>query len=523
MKLVIVYFDEDPSDRLVRWAYFHRMNYEIVIGQKSNISNSVIYEHSENNDDYNLIVTSDLVPQTKIFLHILEKKEIGTPFRLIKTNNSKIWRPSFCILTKAKLQIENISNNPNCWLDLYTQNVEMIENIATKDPTKALDLITKGIGERFDLLWSIIVDDWYGGVNLHVSHFYYHLWIESYHKHFLKTGDTKKRDWIREQSCFGGLVDRVKIEETITIPELKEKISDSKLTVDDFLNGHVKGYEVNVDASPEMFMLHPFSIHGRYLARPIREVQIDRSITLVGFYYDLGYSDKPIDGYIRSFEYYCRLKYPMVFYGSKETCDLILKLRGEELASFTKIIVREAEEWPLINKFKEDYKEMDLDRVFRNRRRYALLTCNKVYAIMDAIKNNYFLSDNFIWHDPGLYRHELARGIKLEAHPYKNFPIPERGIATPSFCPACGSTDEEYKEGHESIITGILIGSIEGWNEFYKHYDKLVMTSFVLGNISTEQVVCTRVKGIYPELMTCVDFSYLGESVNKYLRLDWEE
>lgn len=507
MKLVVIYFDEDPSDRLVRWANFHRMEYEIVVDRKYT------------NNDYNLIITSDLVPQTRIFSYILSGKEIATPFRMIQSQgDSKKWRPSFCIFTKKEFTFSNVN-----WVELYTTDIEMVENIAVKTPEKALDLISKGIGNRFDVLWSIIVDDWYSGSNGHVSHFYYHLWIESYHKRFLKTGDSNRRDWIREQACFAGLVDREKIEGVLTMDELRQKIDESKLSFNEFVTGRVKGYEVEVDVSPEIFMLHPFSIQGRYLVKPVREVQVDRSITIVGFYYDLGYSNKPIDGYIKSFEYYCKLKYPMVFYGEKDICDLILKFRGEELRTFTKVIVREPYEWDLINKFRDDYKEMDLDKGFRHRRRYALLTCNKVYAVMDAIKHNYFLSKTFVWHDPGIYRHELAKGIKLESHPFKNFPIPKMGIAAPSFCPSSGSTDEEYQSGHESQITGILVGTIEGWKQFYEQYDTLVMTSFVLGNMSTEQVVCTRIKGIYPELMTCIDFSYLGESVNKFLNLDWEE
>ena len=167
---------------------------------------------------------------------------------------------------------------------------------------------------------------------------------------------------------------------------------------------------------------------------------------------------------------------------------------------------------------------MDLDINFRKRRRYSILTCNKVYAVMETIKLNPFFTTNFAWIDPGFYKHELATGVKFEPMLLKNLKIPKDKLLVPTVTAVGGSTHEEYTvKSHESCITMFILGNVHSWENFYEVYDNVVNMAFEKGNFNTEQVIFTRIMGIHPDLIEFGEFSYLGESVNKFFDIEWED
>jgi len=503
MKLIILAFEDDPVQRLINWANFHRMEYILC------------YENLNEISGYNIIITGDLVPSTRIFKYIFEGEEVGTPFNFIK-DKSSTYRPSFCALTKETLDGE--------YFPIYKRNLKIVDIIAH-------DKIHPDLGgiyhmchnswSRYDILWSVVVGDWYKGDTKYVSKLYFYYWIESYHKDYLKTGNIRDVPWIREQCLFSGVVDREEIEGVKTMQEFRKLIDEHEYKFNDILNG-IKAKKLNIDVTPSNFSLHPFSIRGFFRGNPVKRVEIDKSITVVAFYYNLGYGNKTREQYVKSLEYFCLLQYPVVFFGDKDICDIVREKRGE-LLEYTLIVEKPAEEWELIKKYKDDYAEMDFEINFRERRRYSILTCNKVYAIMEAIKINPFFTTNFAWIDPGFYKHDLATGIKLEPMLLKNLKIPENKIITPTISTAGGTSHEEYTtKAHELCITCFIIGNINSWNNFYKVYDTVVMMAFDKRHFTTEQVVFSRIMGLHPDLFEFGEFSYLGEAVNKFLSLEWE-
>lgn len=501
MKVYILAYEGDPVQRLINWIKFHKMEYILS------------YEENLESEGYNLIITSDLVPNTKIFHYIFSKKEFASPCSIRKMNN--IYRPSFCIATNQKVQI-------NDYFPIYKKDLLILDDIVTEKTEGILFHICHGTWSRYDVLWSIIATDWYKVDKEYVCRFYYRLWIEAYHKDYIKNKNMRNRVWMREQCCFSEIPNRTKLEGSYNMEELRNFVENHELTFNDCLN-ESNAYTLDINVTPAQFSLHPFSIHGVYQANPIKRVEVDTSITLVGFYYDLGYDNKPKDGYLGSLDYFCLLKYPLIFFGDEEICNIVKEKRGD-LIDYTHLVVKGAKEWDLIKKYKDDFEEMDTELNYRKRRRYSILTCNKVYAVMEAIKINPFFTNNFAWCDPGMYRHELASGIKLEPHILKNVKIPENGVLVPCISLAGGSNHDEYVErGHESMITNMLIASIDEWEKFYVKYNDIVSISFKNGNFSTEQVVFTRLAGIYPDLIKFREFTYHGKSVNSFLSLNWEE
>jgi hypothetical protein len=506
MKLHIIAYDDDPVQRLVNWAKFHRMDYVLC------------YEDNLDISGYNIVITGDLIPETSIFRYVFSGKEVTTPCNFFK-NSKGVYRPSFCTVTK-----ETVSNGG--FFPIYKKNLKIDEEITKKSVTRAINPflfhICDNSWNRYDILWNIISKDWYKSGKEYVCRLYYHFWIESYHKGYITTKNIRDRVWMREQCVFSDIPSRKKLEGTHNMDDLKELISNHELKFDDCLNG-IKGYSLDVDVSPGQFSLHPFSIHGVYQVNPAKKVEVDTSITVVGFFYDLGYDNKPKEGYYKSLEYFCKIKYPLVFFGTESTCKMIKKLRGD-LIDYTHTVVKEDEEWELIGKYKDEYKEMDTHLGYRKRRRYAILTCNKIYAVMEAIKINPFYTRKFGWVDPGIYRHELAAGIKLEPLILKNIKIPKEKVIVPCFSMAGGSTHEEYvNKNHESNIAGFLLSHVEGWKRFFEKYDDIVNISFENGNFFTEQVVITRLVGLHTDLVEMREFTYHGKSVNNLLSLEWQD
>ena len=304
MKLIILAFEDDPIQRLINWANFHRMEYILCYEKLTDISG------------YNIIVTGNLVPSTEIFRYVFRGEEVGTPFEHIKNKKGK-YRPSFCAVTKESLNGE--------FFRIYREDLEIVEKIAFKELKPELGGIyhlCHNSWSRYDILWNIVVSDWYKGDAMYVSKLYFYYWIESYHKDYLKTGNVRDIPWIREQCLFSGVVDREKIKEVKTIKEYRKMVEDHEYKFNDMLGG-LTAKNVDVDMTPGHFSLHPFSIRGFFRGNPVKRVEVDKSITMMGFYYDLGYGNKTRDQYVKSLGHYCLLKYPMVFFGDKDICDIV--------------------------------------------------------------------------------------------------------------------------------------------------------------------------------------------------------
>lgn len=488
MQLVIIPYEGDPSHRLIKWAQFHRLPFTFY-------SPDTIY------DEYNIFITSNLVPNTSIFSYVFQKKEVSTDITLTRIDEK--WRKSFCIVGKSIKPTENTICDNSIVVSLR--------------PGHYLTMMLEGTLSRYNALWSIIMNDWYKGGESYVSAYYFPLWVNTYHHDFIEKGTIMNKKWIKEQVCFSGYYERSPASERIyTMSEVKDLLTKTEITLEDCLNG-LKGYEIKVDISHAMLTLHPFSINGIYKLIPTRSVNVDLSITLVAFYYDLKYENKPREGYYDSLRYFATLQYPIIFYGEEQVCKDLIEMRGD-LTPFTSVICKKVEDWDLISRYKDDFEEFDLDLDFRFRRRYALLTCNKVHAVMDAIEKNPFYSTNFVWFDPGMYRHSLAKNIKTEEKPLRNLVFTD-SFSVLTFNVRTGSKHGEFIKGHETVISSIMGGTKQAWKNIYPFYKQLTEESFSRKFFVTEQVMFTRLIDLQPELFTFLDFSYIPDSLKRVLKL----
>src|SRR5438105_7580882 len=170
-ELVIIRYDEDPCHRLVRWADFHRIPYSFYDPTKE-------YE-------YSIFVTSNIVPSTHIFSYIFKRKFVST--NIVLTKISEKWRKTFCIVGT----------------DIHPTDETILDNSiqANIQPGGYLAMMLDGTLSRINVLWSIIMNDWYRRGEEHVSKYYYPMWIEACHKEYIETKKLDK-NWVKEQTCF---------------------------------------------------------------------------------------------------------------------------------------------------------------------------------------------------------------------------------------------------------------------------------------------------------------------------------
>lgn len=226
---------------------------------------------------------------------------------------------------------------------------------------------------------------------------------------------------------------------------------------------------------------HPFILPGIVMVEEI-DVHVDSRTTVIGHYYALNLPGKSEDVYHKSLREWIQLLHPIVFYGDKSTCDLVMKLRCErKLGEYTRVVPG---------------KHTD-HKVWRNDSIYESVTLMKPYLVMDAIKRNDYMSERYAYMDPGIYKHDaFASGEFTGGRLFENVQV-ANDIRIQSMLGAAisDSTSEEY------LLCGVMIGSITAWTRFMEKYEPMVDRLEVY---TAEQKVITRIATLYPELFEMV-------------------
>ena len=582
MNVHLVIRDGTVSERCLlvsKWFEFHDVRPRLCVGD-----DPISFAKGKT-----LVITDDLYPSPQLVQSVVTDKSVCTTITDYPTSEGG-WFPSFCFLgnveemnvtpkkfvsriRRGEIETEHNDEIITC----YEHPKNEVENL-NRDCANEHDLET-----RYNVLSGIVVKYWYEVSNLVVARYYSHLWMNAYQKWACSTinldgkPSDESRDrfnWVRQQSCFSHYFEMVEVEKPLKWA-IKETIK-SKVP----LGSPLKGYMVKTGVHSSRLHNHPLILNGLYTICPtpdLHEEDYDTSVTMVGFYYNLGYSQKPKEHYLESLDKYTSIRHPLIFFGDSGVCDYVRKRRNP---LFTKIVEKPIGEWSLIDRYRTFFPEAthndeelvpvetfddsdtgektgDGDREdggriipppvivtkksdallgevpqslpqtietlnkighFANSPRYAILTNLKVYAVNEAAKMNPFNSETFVWHDPGFYRHGyMAEHLKMGTPIFKDLEIFPGKITVPSLTSVPSSTDEQYLQTFETIISYIMGGDAEAWFRLLTESERLIHTKFDKGEMVTEQVLQTRLATLTPDLFNIKFSNYAPYNVNRFI------
>lgn len=496
-------------DRLINWARFH------------NISVGVFdcLDSLPQSNGFGIYITDDLYPEPQLIINLIEGKH--HLYQDIKLKGTKL-NPSFCIVTN------NLENLEYTLKGLPSEEMRYVPNLALEEPKEEHN---RNCGkpmteqQRCDLLWLMVHDYWYK-LNNHrvVIHYYSHLWINACQIYLLNTGSVYNElaDRMRSQSVFTSAVKRSSLGE---FDDIRKSLKYLREGIDlyEAMNDDISGYTVKVPVSRHLISRHVLSMNGRVLIEPlITEDEFDNSTTVISFYYDLGYSEKPNGEYLESIQKFVKISHPLVFYGDSKTCELVKTLR-KDYPEYTKVIAFPLSEWELIQRYPTEFSDMSTSGGFKKSKKYSILTCSKFWAIEHAINLNPFLTEKFAWLDSGVFRHShIARDEIIGKSLFRNTQFNPERVMMPcnNICP--GTSDEEFDFGVENVIAIAMLGTPEGWINFISKFKDLVKLKFDQGKFFTEQVVMSRLFGLYPELIDPKLYGFNASQFENMLNLDME-
>ncbi len=497
-------------ERLCRWAEFFRLEYTIF--------NSGLLDLETEDDSLVIVITPDLVPEAALLANIFTKKEYEATSRISFHLVEGKWCLSMCMVTKWANLRNHVKN-------LSLENIEKLS--LSMDPkiasSETEDLLIKTAckactpQQRLDTLWLMINQYWYKLSEVLVRRFIIHLWIHQYQNVVLSKEnhfDDTNLTWVRSQSVFSGAFKRQDLG-LISLDDLHVYMKKSP-TLEECYKGEIQGYSAQVLLSKNRIARHPLSLNGKLILLPHEEkIEVDTSITVVGFYYDLGYNEKPREDYMRSIEDYAQIRHPLLFFGSPETCRFVNEAR-KGLEEYTLTVVKDLPTWELVRLYQNDFDCHDEELDFKERRRYSILTCLKSWAMKEAVERHPFLSKYYAWVDPGLYRHNHLAPSNMVGIPLlSNAKVPEKKILFPGMCSSPGTTEEEFDSSVENVIANILLGTKESWLNFHEKFSELCLSRFSQEKFCTEQVLVSRLAGICPELF---EFKLMGFDQSQLLQ-----
>jgi len=497
MKIFIISDQKgDSIEHLIKWAQLHNFKYSVL--------NSFRRACREVTGE-TIICSSQFLPSRHLIKKVFSnlKRPVCSPLQVYRVNDGWDVAGILYINSSQELTSLNLIN-----LVARFQIKEATFNYrADSKPESELDILTWRMGHydnRFRLLTDLYLGYWYKFDLALARDYYGHLWLNYY---TTSCHSDSRFNWVSDQSIMLGEVPRQKI--VATLKEAEELNRKSN----DLMRSDFTGYLVEVPYVPKN---HPLTLPGLVMVKETDKSsqEIDMSVTVVMFYYDLGYADKPSTVYLESLKRSIRIRHPVVFYGDPVTCLKAKQLRGR-IGHIT-VIPQDVTEWPLIKKYHSQFVEKDLSKGFKKSPCYALLTLLKIYAIEDAINRNLFLSPKYAWLDPGLPKHQ---DIWLDHFDdkslFRQVPVVDQKVTIGCFIEKPGSSEEEFMAGKEKVGGAFFIGSVDGWKKMIPIYDQLVNDRLAKGYFMTEQVYLTRLIEIHPELFKTVITGFDGRRFDR--------
>lgn len=407
------------------------------------------------------IFVSNCLPTLKFWKKVYEEPNSSHMSPITTDIKDGNWHETFCIYL-----------NINTWFGVTPTLFTHDANYITQEYDDPLfnDI---NVRPNLSVAWDMSSKFWYNVSSSLSKELLLPLWIHEVQLESLKNKSITDYNGILSQAIFSRAYQYKRVKGTIdeAVNHLKSISHLSK-------EGTI--YEVN-----ERFGKHPLTLPGIIMIENDKNLTTpDSNFTIIGHFYNLNIPSKPVTNYLQSLEEYRKLLHPVIFYGDEEICKVFMKLREEvNLGAFTKVVPGKYSDWPVWN---EKYQ-------------YESITLLKPYIIMDAIEKNPFMSDYYVYMDPGIYKHQCFKtgdftGIRL----FDNFKIDGDKIKMQRIGNPC-TTDEELNE--ESVLCGIMVGTQEAWSRFFPKFDELLST---LGIYHNEQKLFTRLATLYPDYFDLV-------------------
>ena len=495
--LVIVPRPGCPIDHLTNWAEFHGIPWV----SSDNTECEPIQELS-------IVITSDLYPTAVLMRALLDGISYASQDISSHPFEDGIWRSSFCIITRDPHCYSNALDAPEKLqhipgMSVYTHLAPKVDELMWKAGTKPTE------EERCDVLFHMVNKYWYSCSQQLVSKYYVHMWTNACQLLHMQRGDYHNSVYtsLRRHAVFGNAVRNVN-QSTSTVGEVVQYL-EKGIPLQDAVDETLKG--ISVDIPGHNPRGHILSVNGMVTLNRKQELTLAPSeTTVVSMYYPLGYSDKPNDAYMDSIRLFARIPHPLVFYSSPEVCDEVHAIR-DDLGLLTKTVVRALEEWELPEMYPEVFEDVATEKGMKASGKYAVMTCTKFWALREVASENPFNTPMIAWLDCGIYRHKhiapkSLAGERLFEHAYKNATVGKVSVPSMSMFP--GTTLEEYKSGDEYVVAIAMFGDVNAWLGLCSKFIDFVIMQMAEGNVWTEQVMLSRIAGIFPTLIRPVFYGY---------------
>lgn len=342
-----------------------------------------------------------------------------------------------------------------------------------------------------ELYWLMIKKYWYEVSETWVKQMITPNWLYTIQKQCLiENKRVDDFDWVNSQAFFCRPYQR----------EVKEGTLNDAIS--DFLNSKpsdIVGREyLIVDIPRYRLHRHPLTLPGVVTIRNHEDTDtVITTVTVVTHFYDLKLSNKPLDYYYKSLEYFAKILHPVIFYGDRGIIDKFKECREEEgLSDYTTVIEGTPEDW----------------KIFDISYPYETITCLKPYVVEDAIRRNPYLSDNWVYMDCGTYKYREFPFMNSSI--FSRVPFSDRlRVWGMTSIPVC---DDSFN--NQAMIASIMMGSRKAWEVFNDLYFKLLSGQEKI--TKAEQYYMTRVITLRPDIFDVVVSSLHQEAYANLLNLE---
>lgn len=492
---------------IAKWCTFNRLNYEVITDMDNMFTDMHMYSPRP---VINVLITSDLYPSVKVLDAIDRHKNVSTD--IIQDIIIDKLYSSFIIVFKLTdpckiLKFEDlpIDKTDNTLIDTDKNSVNY--KIGHSDI-----VVNNDIDQMMSLRWDYLMEVFHKFNSTLCKKYMTNMWMNDCQR----KGVINNPKWFYEQ-CSHTIVLEKEQKGVATFEEIKEIAKNRVFDFETLFNDEACSHVYQTDVSGFLLRETPFAARGPIQAVSLQDRRdTNMNITVVSFFYDLGYDGtKSKSSYETNGKYFSEMPYPIVFFGDNNTTKSVDDQRIDlSVVTYTK--VNDINNWDLISYFEEEFKTEENDKLPRYRKKYALLTCLKIYAIEEAIEINPFSTPLHAWVDYGLFR----RNSSIVDEKYFSQPILDKisvkegklTVLTTASPKTAGTTYEEFSSQCEQVLSGIMIGDKKTWSKFIPIYKDFVEDSFRRGMFCTEQVIISRLVGLHPDLFNLIEMSYDSSS-----------